>query len=65
MNNCKKCDHFYRTMTDENGQGYNPAPFCHRWEDEGKSPDYFNKSCFKKRLSTRRKNNGTKLEIKR
>lgn len=42
-------------MADNNGQGYNPAPFCHCYEDEGKSPDYFGKSCFKKRPPIRRK----------
>lgn len=43
---CKKCDHYYRLMTGEKGAGYNPYPCCHRWEDEGKSPNLFTQECF-------------------
>ena len=44
---CKKCKHYYRTMT--SGQGYNPAPYCHLFEDTGKRPNVLTQECFAKR----------------
>ena len=49
---CKKCLHFYRIMTVENGCGYNPSPCCHLYEDVGKRPNILTQECFeaKRRL---------------
>lgn len=49
---CKKCKYYYRTMA--TGQGYNPAPYCHCFEDTGKQPKILTQECFEKR----RKNGG-------
>lgn len=44
---CKRCIHYYRTMVTEHG--YNPAPYCHCWEDTGKSPSILTQECFESR----------------
>lgn len=53
MLKCKKCAHYYRTMVGEGG--YNPAPCCHLWEDEGKRPNILSQECYKPRKRERRK----------
>ncbi len=44
---CKKCSHYYRTMT--SNFGYNPAPYCHYFEDTGKRANILTQECFEKR----------------
>lgn len=57
---CTKCVHYYRTMAGP--EGYNPAPYCHLYEDECKRPNVLTQECFKKRPTAKqmqkaRKNN--------
>lgn len=35
LKTCKNCKYYYRVMATVSG--YNPAPTCHRYEEEGKS----------------------------
>ena len=51
MDECKKCVFFYRVMA--TAEGYNPFPRCHCYEETGKSPDPLEKSCFKKKKTTK------------
>ena len=44
---CKTCKYYYRTMS--SGQGYNPAPYCHLYEDTGKRPNALTQECFAKK----------------
>lgn len=47
---CTKCRRFYRTMSIPGIiHSYNPAPFCHLFEETGKHPDPLNCTCFEKR----------------
>lgn len=44
---CKKCIHYYignHTIK----KGYNPLPYCHRYEDIGKSCNPITFECFEK-----------------
>lgn len=36
------------------GQGYNPAPYCHLYEDIGKRPNILTQECFEKRQKKKR-----------
>lgn len=44
---CKKCSHYYRIMSTENG--YNPFPCCHLYEDTGERIDFIKQTCYQKR----------------
>ena len=44
---CKNCKYYYRVMV--TGEGYNPAPTCHRYEEEGKAAQPLTRECWKKR----------------
>ena len=46
MLKCRKCAHFYRTMVGADGAGYNPAPYCHCYEDTGKPANILTQECF-------------------
>lgn len=50
---CKQCVHYYRTMVSAAGKGYNPAPYCHYYEDSGKHPNILSQECFEKRKPIR------------
>ena len=47
LKRCSKCKHYYRTMATENG--YNPAPYCHKYEDTGEPSSILTGKCFCKR----------------
>ena len=49
---CKKCKYYYRTMA--SGKGYNPAPYCHYYEETGKRPNILTQECFCKRAANNR-----------
>jgi hypothetical protein len=49
---CKSCIHYYRTMA--TGAGYNPAPYCHLWEDTGRTPNILTQECYEKRKPPKR-----------
>lgn len=53
---CKKCLYFYRTMAAAGG--YNPAPYCHYYEDTGGRPNPLSQQCFKNRKSANTKKKG-------
>lgn len=46
---CKGCVHCYREMTGKGGVGYNPAPYCHLYEDTGERPDPIFRKCYERR----------------
>lgn len=54
MIKCKKCKYYYRTMAGIGG--YNPAPYCHYFEDTGNRPNVLSQECFKKRTARRKEN---------
>ena len=58
MISCKGCIHWQREMTNKNGIGYNPAPYCHLYEDKNQTPDVFQRTCYEKR----RKNENTRKQ---
>ena len=45
---CKGCKYYYKTMFLK-GFGYNPYPFCHLFEEEGKRCNPLTFECFKSR----------------
>ena len=46
---CKKCCHYYSgNHTTHSMNGYNPLPYCHRFEDVGKNCNPFTFECFEK-----------------
>lgn len=55
LTTCKKCIHFYITVTRE-GKGYNPAPYCHKYEDTGERANVLTQNCLVKRKKKEVKN---------
>lgn len=53
---CRKCAHFYRTMVGANGAGYNPAPYCHCYEDTGKPANILTQECFQAKRKEAKRN---------
>lgn len=51
--NCSRCAYFYKTMVGAGGTGYNPAPFCHYFEDTGNRANILTQKCFKPKKSKR------------
>lgn len=46
---CRKCIHYYSgNHTTHSQTGYNPLPYCHYFEDTGKSCNLFTFECFEK-----------------
>lgn len=45
---CKRCLHWYRVMA-RPGEGYNPYPCCHCYEDTGKRPNVLTQECYQAR----------------
>lgn len=54
---CTKCRRYYRTMSIPGVMtSYNPAPFCHLFEETGKHPMPLTQECFAPRKQiTKRK----------
>ncbi len=63
---CRKCAHFYRTMVGADGAGYNPAAYCHCYEDTGKPANILTQECFeprKKRARNKKTQKGSDVQV--